>query len=57
MKALYDLELHYSYHDNSPYEVTRVPGGWIYRDKELGTNTFVPFNNEFQTPHPKDKKE
>lgn len=41
--------------------ITRVPGGWVYERRELGTNTishrtevismamiFIPWSNEFQ---------
>lgn len=54
MKAinLYNLQLH----QTGSYDfvqVTRVPGGWIY--KRADGLVFVPFNNEFQTEEPTNK--
>ena len=62
MKSIYDLQIH----EITPVEtndaelwtsVMRVPGGWIYRsyDKShsMMSNTFVPFDNEYQ---PAEKK-
>lgn len=47
-KALYSLELHQQVYINPEINILRVPGGWIYIYKKYNTNTFVPFNNEFQ---------
>jgi len=58
---IYDLRLHemvevdYPSMDDGKWEITRVPGGWLYkRVWDLGcdhpqTTTFVPFNNEFMS--------
>jgi len=51
MKNIYNLKLHETL-SISGFEITRVPGGWIYI-KHYVSNTpdlicFVPFNNEFQ---------
>lgn len=46
-KSIYDLKLHETteikYSTIQSLRILRVAGGWIYG------NTFVPFNNEFQT--------
>ena len=57
MSGLYDMNESDVIHMGTPepYEILRVPGGWIYtRFCENGTggydmsSCFVPFNNEFQ---------
>lgn len=54
----YELELHekvesISNSGQSPIDILRVPGGWIYYmyNSKSGTRegTFVPWNNEFQS--------
>lgn len=44
---LYKLELMEAY-DLQGWNVTRVPGGWIFRTNREASEVFVPFNNEFQ---------
>ena len=54
ISKLYKMRLHeVIYTDN--FEITRVPGGWIYarlnyenERVENSLSCFVPFNNEFQ---------
>jgi len=52
-EKLYDLELHEQYKIgcNSEWNVTRVPGGWIYTYHRLDAgqmnSIFVPFDNEY----------
>jgi hypothetical protein len=51
MKNIYNLKLHETL-SISGFEITRVPGGWIYikryRINIPDIMTFIPFNNEFQ---------
>lgn len=56
-KSIYDLDLHEWADIRTRFtftDVLRVPGGWIYYNKNLQdgrkTGVFVPFDNEF---HPK----
>jgi len=48
MEKLYTMclgeNIHFSF-----WEITRVPGGWIFYSREANrlTSTFVPYNNEF----------
>ncbi len=51
---LYDMKCHEVISIDTPTQVMRVPGGWLYRfGLENGTGgydmtqTFVPFNSEF----------
>jgi hypothetical protein len=46
MKTIYDLKLHETLALDK-IEVTRVPGGWLYRINWLNQSTFVPFVREF----------
>ena len=48
MKTVHELKLHESINlPDSAYQVLRVPGGWIYRNKHDDQSVFVPFDNEF----------
>ena len=53
MKTIYELKLHENL-QLEDYQITRVPGGWIYRywdyDKReyYPSATFVPYNNDLQ---------
>lgn len=51
--SIYNLELHETVFirpKNGPdYQVTRVPGGWLYSIDEGTSPAFVPFNPEFRT--------
>lgn len=44
---LYDMHFHEE-RVFKGWNVTRVPGGWIYRTNRQASEVFVPFNNEFQ---------
>ena len=46
LKDIYNIALHEMI-DVGDWAVTRVPGGWIYFDKNPHIAVFVPFNNEF----------
>lgn len=50
-KTIYDLSLHEELDRGRGNYVLRVPGGWIYKtvSAETRVNTFVPYNNEFDT--------
>lgn len=65
MDKLYGLSLHETIPLPNSTEVTRVPGGWVYRffqfhqvsggdgqwsENYVADSVFVPFNNEFQRP-------
>lgn len=56
-KTVYNLELHENFQE-SGLDITRVPGGWIYRfwDYEkrdyYTVSTFVPYNEEFDARKP-----
>lgn len=66
-KTIYDLQLHESMIIKStplspgafPFEwqVTRVPGGWHYKDsspsRNMALDFFVTYNNEFQVDEEK----
>ena len=47
-KIMYDLELNHSIGIENHF-ITRVPGGWIYREISTpnSNSVSVPFNNEF----------
>lgn len=53
---IYGMELHAEIELDKYNTITRVPGGWIYRnwtysDKNgdwIGNSVFVPYDNEFQ---------
>jgi hypothetical protein len=59
MMNFYEMKLHDTFiaegelNQNLFTTVLRVPGGWIYRSYDKGTQimgaVFVPFDNEFQT--------
>lgn len=62
LEEMYDMKLNDTIGTHNG-EITRVPGGWIYRaDCENGnggydmTSCFVPWNNEFQ-PEKKEVEE
>jgi len=46
-KDIYQLELHETMIVDMVYNVTRVPGGWIYSRLDSGS-AFVPWDNEFK---------
>jgi hypothetical protein len=58
-ERLYTLKLHESIRLGDKYTVLRVPGGWIYYDRNgksdengralTSTAVFVPFDSEFKT--------
>ena len=69
MKTMYDLKLHESIETtiqvgmedgrsySVTYQITRVPGGWIYKgDRITDQPIFISFNNEFQTTNREDKR-
>ncbi|MDM1513575.1 hypothetical protein [Myroides odoratimimus] len=55
-KTIYDLKLHESIRLKSKinetssvtFNVTRVPGGFIYQNYEKNALVFVPYNEEFK---------
>ena len=54
---VYEMKLHDEITE-SPWYITRVPGGWTYLHNESGTSpVFVPFNNDLQeTPKIKESQ-
>ncbi len=56
-KTIYDLELHENF-QVSGLDITRVPGGWIYRYWDFekkdyySDSTFVPYSIEFDIRKP-----
>ena len=66
-KTIYDLELHETISIRAKggeyifdWQITRVPGGWMYMSTIGEIDVFVPFSNEFQskkTPPPIIRKE
>ena len=61
MDELYEMKLHDVITPKGPEAISilRVPGGWVYSifvETEGGydvSNTFVPYDNEFQVDHDK----
>ena len=47
MKSIYDMKLHEAL-ETILIGYIQVPGGWIYRDKDMGYSVFVPLNIEFE---------
>jgi hypothetical protein len=48
---IYKMKLHERFTfeiEGTTTNVTRVPGGWLYRT-DLNLETFVPFNNDLQS--------
>lgn len=47
---IYVMHLHETIRVTNCMQVTRVPGGWLYRlgNDDVQNTTFVPFDNEFQ---------
>lgn len=62
MKNIYELGLHERTETNEGLQITRVPGGWLYRywdfEKQdyCASINFVSYNNEFDPtiPEPTD---
>ena len=54
---VYEMKLHDEITE-SPWYITRVPGGWTYLHNKSGTSpVFVPFNNDLQeTPKIKESQ-
>lgn len=50
-KTIYDLELHENIQEIG-LDITRVPGGWIYRVWDYANPTFVPYSEEFLPRNP-----
>jgi hypothetical protein len=58
METIYKLKLGEELQVNSHLAIMRVPGGWIFTqkntyfgaevDQHIENSTFVPFDNEFQ---------
>ena len=49
---LFEMDLHEQIMiEEISWEITRVPGGWIYRHKFGEMCCFVPLNNEFSRKH------
>jgi hypothetical protein len=46
-QMIYKMKLHEQIGINNMM-ITRVPGGWMYREMRLGDSCFVPFNEEFK---------
>lgn len=44
-KELYDMKMHEMI--GRGWEITRVPGGWIYSQGNGAASLFVPYDNEF----------
>jgi hypothetical protein len=53
---LYELPLHATLTVTETTKALRVAGGWVYRFSggDSPAAVFVPFDNEFQPPPPKD---
>ena len=53
-KTIYDLKLHEHLTLSQGFDVTRVPGGWLYQewvdngDTTTLSSTFVPYHDEFR---------
>jgi hypothetical protein len=54
-KSIYELKFHeslsFSDGEHKDINITRVPGGWIYRilDSDFNNTIFVPFSDEFMS--------
>lgn len=54
-KTIYEMKLHDELTE-SPWYITRVPGGWLYLHNEQGTSPiFVPFSLNVDLPHTKEE--
>jgi len=54
-KTIYEMKLHDELAE-SPWYITRVPGGWLYLHNDHGTSpTFVPFSLNGDLPHAKEE--
>lgn len=46
-RTWYSLKLGQTINIDCTVSITRVPGGWLLTDRDVLTETFIPFNNEF----------
>lgn len=46
-KKLDRLELHEEMKSKTGWQITRVPGGWIYSQGNGESSVFVPYENSF----------